>query len=383
MTLRRGWPPDRPVAARFIGKLALPLSMRGGLCLICHGWYKPRQQNPETLLPSAEPQARMAKAAGHDKRFPTEDRYMLKLSKVSAGSALLLALAASGGAYALTVPNFSPTSGQPSVSAPGYPDFWSLDYSAALTTTKATKTTAAYDTLSILGNNPNVLGSNGVATIFNFQNASYYVSNETLSITAKFSTTGVFESGTLSVQGSLNPWKSPTLGTSPAGYQNALVSPTCTKNCTTWQNTSIPTTTLFSATLTNVGVDTKDEALGFSIDNFGGWADQKTFTNGGVESLWLFALCSNQPNCGFFGSKAASSSMSSYGWSDGGGNSAWNTFLADIKGHSTLVANTFYDISSITTVPLPGAALLLFSGLGGLGMFRRRRSATLPAAAAA
>jgi hypothetical protein len=221
------------------------------------------------------------------------------------------------------------------------------------------------DTLSIIGSNSNPSQPGGVASLFNFQNADYYVSNEKLNITANFSTTGVFQSGTLSITGSLNPWNNPTIGTSPAGFQNAKVSPTCTSNCATWQANSIPTTTLFSATLTNVGVDTKDEALGFSINNFGGWADQKAFTSGGVESLWLFALCSNQPNCG-------AGKESKNDWSDSTGNSAWNTFLAEISGHSKLMANTFYDIASITTVPLPGAALLLLSGLGGMGWLRRR-----------
>jgi hypothetical protein len=140
---------------------------------------------------------------------------MRKLTEVSIGRALFLALATSG-AHALTVPQFTPSSGQPGVSAPGEPDSWSLDYSASLTTGKTT------DTLTILGSNANLFAQNGVLGLFNFKNASYYVSHETLKITANFSTTGVFQSGTVEIDGSLNPWHSPTLGSSPAGYPMAV-----------------------------------------------------------------------------------------------------------------------------------------------------------------
>jgi hypothetical protein len=292
---------------------------------------------------------------------------MVKLRSAVVTAAMLFA--ASAGAYAATVPSFEPDSGQPVVGAAGYPDFWSLDYSASLT-----KTNSSTYTLSIIGNDPNPLQKNGVASVFNFPNADYYVSNETLNITANFSTTGVFNSGTFEIDGSLNSWSNPIVGSPPAGYQNAKVDASCTSNCATWQNNSIPTQKLFSATLTNVGVDTHDEALGFSINNFGGWADQKAFTNNGVESLWLYALCSNQPNCGY-----QAGSMT--GFSDNDSNSAWNTFLAEIKGHSALVANQFYDIASIATVPLPAAGLLLFSGLGFGGMVALRGRRAEPAAA--
>jgi hypothetical protein len=298
---------------------------------------------------------------------------MSKLSTVSVGT--LLALLASAGAQALTVPSFTPSPGQPAVGNTGYPDFWSADYSASLS-----KTNSSTYTLSIMGSNMNLDQKNGVSTLFNFQNASYQVvpGTETLNITANFSTTGVFQSGSLEIDGALNPWNNPTLGTPPAGFQNAKA-PYNTSS-TTWQNNAVPTQKLFSATLTNVAVDSADEGLGFSINNFGGWADQKAFTNNGVESLWLYAICSNQPVCGYSG-KQAQTFANSLGWADSTGNSAWNTFLAEIKGHSTLVANQFYDIASIATVPLPAAGLLLFSGLGLGGMVARRRRRAEPAAA--
>ena len=211
---------------------------------------------------------------------------------------------------------------------------------------------------------------------------------KTVKITANFSTKGVFESGSLEVDGSLQPWNRPTLGTSPKGYQNALTWPGCGSKCGTWQNNGIPSTRLFSALLTGVSVDSKDEALGFTTADFSGWADQKIFTNGDAESLWLYAICSNQPNCGLpggglsAGSKYFNGNGTGYGWAASQANAAWNAFLSEVASHSKLEGNTFYDISSIATVPVPGGVWLLFSGLGGLGgleLLRRRRPANAPA----
>jgi hypothetical protein len=281
------------------------------------------------------------------------------------------------------VPGFKPSPGQPASPSPGYPDFWSLDYSATLTTGRAT------DTLSIVGTNgTRVFSPNGVAGIFNLNGGSYFISDETVKITANFSTKGVFESGSLEVDGSLQPWNRPTLGTSPKGYQNALTWPGCGSKCGTWQNNGIPSTRLFSALLTGVSVDSKDEALGFTTADFSGWADQKIFTNGDAESLWLYAICSNQPNCGLpggglsAGSKYFNGNGTGYGWAASQANAAWNAFLSEVASHSKLEGNTFYDISSIATVPVPGGVWLLFSGLGGLGgleLLRRRRPANAPA----
>jgi hypothetical protein len=193
--------------------------------------------------------------------------------------------------------------------------------------------------------------------VFNFPNADYVVGNESIKLTASFDSHGNLLTGkgyndSYEIDGSLASWSKPSLGTAPVGFSWAAQ----------------PVEKLFSATLTGVTVDSKDEALGFGTTDFGGWANQKQFTGTtgrDSESLWLYSLLSP---------------LTSYNSQINTANSQWNSFLAEIKNHTALKGNTFYGIASIATVPLPAAILLLASGLLGLGgRFRRRASLPQPA----
>jgi hypothetical protein len=260
---------------------------------------------------------------------------MIRTTKVF--SASVLAVLMTGIAHAFPTPNFKGT--DPNIGSPGYPDFWAADFSASLT---ANSQGSVY-TLSIQGSNPN-LG------IFNFPNAAYTVGNEQVKLTAHFDSSGnllTSLANTYEIDGSLQSSSNPTFGSAPGGYSWAAQ----------------PVEKLFSAQLTAVTVDSKDEALGFLSTNFGGWANQKQFTGtDGIdtESVWLYSLLAP---------------LSSYNSQINSANSNWNSFLAQIKNHSALKANTFYGIASIATVPLPAAILLFCSSLLGLGGLARHRAA--------
>jgi hypothetical protein len=233
------------------------------------------------------------------------------------GLAAILAATTGGVANAITVPNFT----APGIPSPGYVDFAALNYSASLTASGA-----GY-TLTILGSNPN-------AGLFNFKNASYLIGNEQVKLTVNFDSTGhlvASPADSIEIDGSLAAWNKPLIGSPPAGYS--------------WSAQKYEK--LFSAQLTSVGVDSKDEALGFTTAGFSGWANQPQFATTS-ESLWLFSL--------FGGSK-------------------WDAFLDEIEDHNKLKAATFYAIGSITTVPLPSTMLLLLGGLVGVGAFARRQRA--------
>jgi hypothetical protein len=267
---------------------------------------------------------------------------MIKSSRVLAGVA---ALAAAGVANAFAVPDFQGT--DPSIGSPGYSDFWAGNAQATLT-----GNSNGTFTLSIIGNSQtsgcgSQHGGNCSAAIFNFPSGAYLVGNESINITANFSSTGVLSGGTYEIDGSLASSSNPTIGSAPSGFQ--------------WS--TVPVQKLFSTSLTAVTVDSTDGALGFKTANFGGWANQQQFTGGSTsESLWLYAITQwnnswNQNN---------NLNM---------GNAAWNSFLAEIKGHTQLKGATFTNIASIATVPIPGALWLFGSGLAALGARFRRRKA--------
>ena len=252
------------------------------------------------------------------------------------GATLCLACG-SGVAHAITVPGFIGTGVPP----PGYPDFWGANVDATLTRNKN-----GSFTLSVLGNTAACGSSktlaNCSAALFNFPAGAYLVGNETLNLTANFSSGGMFTSGSYTITGSLPASSNPTLGMAPPNVG--------------WGAQG--NETLLTATLTGDAIDSTDAALGFAATITGGWADQKQFTSGSPESVWLYSLVSGL-------------SMTS---GDSTANKAWNNFLAELQsGHLTKGAS-FVAIGSIATVPLPGVVMLFGSGVMGLlGLARRRR----------
>jgi len=253
-------------------------------------------------------------------------------------SALALTLLSVGTAHAITVPTFA----GPGVSSPGYPDFWGANVSASVV-----QNGNGTFTLSVVGSeaacgNFHTLGSCSAA-IFNFPGAGYLIGNETMSLTANFSSSGAFNSGSYTITGSLPASANPTFGSAPSGFSWGA------------QKNQI----LLSANLTADTIDSADQALGFQDVITGGWADLGQFTSNPAtpESVWLYAQLSGLNMDG----------------GDNKGNSAWNDFLAELQSGRALRANTFLAVGSIATVPLPGAVWLLGSGVIGLLASARRR----------
>jgi hypothetical protein len=265
----------------------------------------------------------------------------------ASGTLALIAIAAAGTAQAFQDPPFS----APGVPKPGYPAFVAgadhVTLTRGPTTDSASAANAVY-TLSISATTQNV-------GLFNFPSAAYIVGGEQLKLTAHFDATGHLLTNlanTFEVDGSLKAWGSPDFGTKPAGFS--------------W--TAQPVEKLFSVSLANIAVDSTHEAIGFTTTNFGGWANQKQFTGGGTpsESLWLYSLLGSAllPTAGMTDPTVA--------YTYGTTNSAWNTFLSELKNHTQLKTGTFYNIGAVATVPLPAAIWLLGGGLAALGAFRRR-----------
>jgi hypothetical protein len=289
---------------------------------------------------------------------------MSSLSRVLTGAAVLAALAASSAAQAYTDPPFS----APGTNNPGYPDFVSGAASASVQNVENFQWNANADGH---GNGAFVLTINEATQnvgVFNFPSGAYTVGNESLSVTAYFDKAGNLITNNSNmknlyeVEGSLNASSNPNFGTAPSGFSWAAVP---------------ANTLLFKATLTSVGVDMTHDALGFNTSNFSGWADQKQFTTGSPESLWLYALINTgnvycvlpRPgnNCNNSPSQTGTLPYSTT-------NTAWNSFLNELKNKNNLKNATFAGIGAIATVPLPAAFLLFGSGLLGLGgSFRRRQ----------
>lgn len=193
------------------------------------------------------------------------------------------------------------------------------------------------------------LGSNAALEFVNGQN--YSLSGATLTL-----------SGTLTRSGS-NPW---TLSSGTETITGGIAA--CSSSCGTlsggWGSGS---GTLFKANLTNVGFYTPSSGgdyIGFN-SNFTGtssWMLTNNINQGSNnESVYLYAL----------NSTALSTSVAN--------NSYFNAFVAALASGANLGAGTINSyVGSYSTVPLPLPALLLSSGLAGLG-FMFRRKAGVPA----
>ncbi|MDR3416925.1 MAG: hypothetical protein P4L83_12130 [Nevskia sp.] len=290
------------------------------------------------------------------------------------GAAFALAPVAGQASSLPTVPTFYNTT----IQEPHYPNFWAVGETATLTQQTWKFLGKSYSDYELSVTAPS-------SAIFDNNSAYYKVGSPTVQITAYFDPQGhllnsygtngllnifalyggkafedtydIYGKGTTASSPALPASNNPTAGTPP-------------KNSTTWSTVYSSTLNcpgspclLYGARLTAVGADTthsgsvQDDALGFTIQNFSGWANKPPSYL--PESLWLFL------NNG--GSNYTNTEITN--------NAAWNNFLAGIQhpGTTTLTSFTISnEVTSIATVPVPGSVWLLGAALAGLGLLRGR-----------
>jgi hypothetical protein len=257
---------------------------------------------------------------------------MRKLSclvRVAATAGLFVA----GAAGASTLPDFT----APGIPEPGSPNFSLTGFSGSVIGTPQSGFTLS------------IVSDPGWGT-FNIGGASYAVHHEEIFVTAHFDSHGNLvanPSNSVEIFGSIGGSNHPLRGTTAPGDS--------------WS--AQPFEELFAANITGVGVDSGEKALGFSTDFFSGWASQFAPPSG-VESLWLYSLTSAWDH---------GDDHRNHG--EGLGSQSWSNFLAELGQGKSLRDARFHNLASITTVPLPGAALLMLGGLTGLWGFARGRRA--------